>query len=53
MQSEGLNLLINNAGLFERTGLEDVTREEMRRCFEINATGPLMMAKVFVLVCLL
>lgn len=46
VESDGLNLLINNAGLLERANLEDVTREQMRRGYETNAIGPLMMAKV-------
>ena len=52
VESDGLNLLINNAGLLVRMGLEDVTRETMSKCYEINAIGPLMMAKVSLFPCL-
>ncbi|XP_045164533.2 C-factor-like [Mercenaria mercenaria] len=47
VEGEGLNLLINNSGIVNRQGIEDVTREEMRSCFEVNAIGPLMMAQAF------
>ena len=46
VQDEGLNLLVNNAGILARVGLFDVTREDMRKHYEVNCIGPLMMAKV-------
>lgn len=36
-----LDGLINNAGILERVGLEDMDFESIRRQFEINAIGPL------------
>lgn len=47
-----LDLLINNAGLLHPSGrgetrLSDVTFEDMQTLFNINAAGPLMMAKYF------
>lgn len=51
VEDDGLNLLINNAGVISRLGIADVSREEMRRNYEINAIGPLMMAKVSIQDC--
>jgi NAD(P)-dependent dehydrogenase (short-subunit alcohol dehydrogenase family) len=36
-----IDLLINNAGLLERTTLSDLNVESIRRQFEVNAIGPL------------
>ncbi|XP_053377696.1 C-factor-like [Mercenaria mercenaria] len=47
VEGEGLNLLINNSGIASDQDIEDVTREEMMRCYEVNAIGPLMMAQSF------
>ncbi|XP_060587073.1 C-signal-like [Ruditapes philippinarum] len=47
VEGDGLNLLINNSGLVGRQGVEDVTREDMLKCYEVNAIGPLMMAQAF------
>lgn len=46
VQDEGLNLLVNNAGILKRVGFHDVTREEMRKHYEVNTIGPMMMAQV-------
>lgn len=46
VESDGLNLLINNAAIVDRASFQDVTREAMRKCYEINAIGPLMVAQV-------
>jgi len=43
----GLNVLVNNAGIFLRKGLEDVTAEDMLLAFSTNAIGPLMLTQVF------
>jgi NAD(P)-dependent dehydrogenase (short-subunit alcohol dehydrogenase family) len=48
VEGDGLNLLINNSGLIGRQGVEDVTREDMLKCYEVNAIGPLMMAQVLI-----
>lgn len=47
VKDEGLNLLINNSGRLCRGGIEEVTREEMALHYEVNAIGPLMVAKTF------
>jgi NAD(P)-dependent dehydrogenase (short-subunit alcohol dehydrogenase family) len=36
-----IHLLINNAGLLKRIGLENLDFDEIRRQFEVNALGPL------------
>ncbi|XP_060578594.1 C-signal-like isoform X1 [Ruditapes philippinarum] len=43
----GLNLLINNAGVANRSSLDTVTSEDMISLFKINAVGPLMLTKAF------
>jgi len=43
--SDGLNVLVNNAGILRQTKLEDVTVEEMRAHFETNSVAPLMITK--------
>ncbi|XP_052809194.1 C-factor-like [Mya arenaria] len=45
--ADGLNLLINNAAVGVQKRLQEVTREEMRRHYEANAIGPLMVARAF------
>ncbi len=35
-----VDVLINNAGILERTGLDEVDYESLRRQFEVNAAGP-------------
>jgi len=45
---EGLNLLINNAGLLPRNrDLESVTPEAMREAYEVNCIAPLFIARSF------
>jgi len=46
LAGEGLNVLVNNAGIAHWQGFEDITREHMLDCLETNAIVPLMMAKV-------
>jgi len=46
LEGEGLNVLVNNAGVAHWEGFEDVTREKMLDCLESNCISPLMMAKV-------
>lgn len=52
----GLNLLINNAGIYDRKGnaygeksstLDEATAELMMKVFETNSVAPLMIAKAF------
>jgi len=43
----GLSLLINNAGFLpRRTGLDDVTPDDLRQAFEINCVAPLFLARL-------
>jgi NAD(P)-dependent dehydrogenase (short-subunit alcohol dehydrogenase family) len=37
--------LIHNAGILERTSLEDLDPESLRRQFEVNAIGPLVLTR--------
>ena len=46
VEGDGLNLLIHNSGLVDRSNIEDVTREGMLKCYEVNAIGPLMVTQV-------
>lgn len=40
-----LDVLINNAGILERTTLADLNVESLRRQFEVNAIGPLLVSR--------
>lgn len=42
----GLNLLINNAGVYSKVTLETVDSEEMVHAYKTNLVGPLLTAKV-------
>lgn len=44
---EGLNLLINNAGVGSLNGIDEVTVDEMIQSYKVNAVGPLMVVKAF------
>lgn len=44
----GLNLLVNNAGVYNPAKLEDVSPDMMRECYETNCIAPLMLTKAFV-----
>lgn len=41
----GIDLLINNAGMFESVKLEDLTPEQWDRVFATNTRGPFLMAQ--------
>jgi len=43
----GLNVLVNNAGIHIRKGLEDVTADDMAKTFTTNTIGPLMLTQSF------
>ncbi|KAH9514202.1 hypothetical protein Btru_030532 [Bulinus truncatus] len=46
----GLNLLISNAGLYDRAdggGIRDQTREKMQKHFNVNVTGPILLVQKF------
>ena len=46
LEGEGLNVLVNSAGLAHWQGFDDITRELMLDCLESNCIAPLMMSKV-------
>lgn len=46
LEGQGLNVLVNNAGIAHFAGFEEVTREIMLEDIETNAIAPLMMTKV-------
>lgn len=43
---EGLNLLVNNAGVLYKASLPESTAEYMRNSFETNVVGPMNIIKV-------
>ena len=43
---DGLNLLINNAGIMNRDNLESVDSEALIEHFKTNTIAPLMLTKV-------
>nr|XP_046270645.1 C-factor-like [Scatophagus argus] len=45
--TEGLNLLINNAGILSKSILKEVTPEDMHNSFNTNVMGPMNMIKEF------
>uniref|UniRef100_A0A8B9ELE0 C-factor-like n=1 Tax=Anser cygnoides TaxID=8845 RepID=A0A8B9ELE0_ANSCY len=47
LNGAGLNLLINNAGIYAQVSLETVDSDEMIRTYKTNAVGPLLMAQTF------
>ena len=47
LEDEGLNVLINNAGILERENkIEDLNPERMIEHFKVNAIAPAMIIKV-------
>ena len=44
---KNLDILVNNAGVAAWSGLQDTTTEELLRLYDINAVGPLRMARAF------
>jgi len=51
LEGEGLNVLVNNAGIAHWEGFEDITKELMLDCLESNCVAPLMLAKVLLPCC--
>ncbi|WP_094553828.1 SDR family oxidoreductase [Synechococcus sp. 1G10] len=47
LQDLPIDVLINNAGILERTTLEDLNVESLRRQFEVNAIAPLRFTRAF------
>lgn len=42
-----IDLLINNAGILEDHGLEETTKADLMRQFEVNVVGPFLMTRAF------
>ncbi|CAI5742516.1 unnamed protein product [Peronospora destructor] len=47
LQDEIVDLLINNSGILISGGLNDTTKEDMMRQFEVNTVGPFLMTRAF------
>ncbi|CAI5702003.1 unnamed protein product [Peronospora effusa] len=47
LQDETVDLLINNSGILVSGGLNDTTKEDMMRQFEVNTVGPFLMTRAF------
>ncbi|CAH1778636.1 unnamed protein product [Owenia fusiformis] len=47
VEENGLNLLINNAGILIRTNLPDVTAEVMKKTFDVNSIAPILISQAF------
>ena len=45
LEGHGLNLLINNAGVMDRTNLDGVTAQSMIEVYNTNVVAPLMLTK--------
>ena len=45
VQEHGLNVLVNNAGIYIEKGLEDLTVDDMIKSFTTNTIGPLMLTQ--------
>ena len=45
VQEHGLNVLVNNAGINIRKGLEDVTVDDMAQSFATNTIGPIILTQ--------
>lgn len=45
-EGDGLNLVINNAGINTRQGLENVTTDAMMHSYMANVVGPLQLTQV-------
>jgi len=48
LEGQGLNVLVNNAGIRNLSSFEEVTREIMLENIETNTVAPLMITKVLV-----
>ena len=47
--AEGLNLLINNAGMGKQTLLDKVTAQDLDTAYNVNTIAPIMLAQVILL----
>jgi NAD(P)-dependent dehydrogenase (short-subunit alcohol dehydrogenase family) len=50
-QGQGINLLINNAGIFPRPqdSIAELNREALLKHFEVNTIGPIFLTKASIL----
>lgn len=46
MKDEGLNVLLNNAGVYLEKGKPEASRDDMMNTFEINSVAPIMLTRV-------
>ena len=53
LNGEGLNVIVNNAGMYVRGQLDDVTEELMMEHYRINAMAPLLLIQVPYSICTL
>ncbi|XP_078355997.1 uncharacterized protein LOC144640799 [Oculina patagonica] len=47
LEGRGLNLLLNNAGIMDRSTLDEVTAEGMITVYKTNTVAPLLLTKAF------
>nr|XP_056718677.1 C-factor-like [Euleptes europaea] len=47
LKGSGLNLLINNAGIFNKVALDTVNEEDMINGYKTNVIGPLLVSQAF------
>lgn len=45
--SDGLNLLVNNAGIHIKADLDDARRDDMLEVYEVNVVAPLLLTRAF------
>lgn len=48
VKDEGLNVILNNAGVFLDKGKPESTRDDLMNTFEINSVAPIMLTRVSV-----
>lgn len=46
VNDEGLNVIINNAGVFPNKDRSHSTRDDLMKTFEINSAAPVLLARV-------
>uniref|UniRef100_H3GJX2 Short chain dehydrogenase n=1 Tax=Phytophthora ramorum TaxID=164328 RepID=H3GJX2_PHYRM len=47
LEDQPIDLLVNNAGIGGRDGIDKTTKAEMMQQFEVNAVGPFLMTRAF------
>lgn len=48
LEGEAIDLLINNAGIFSNGGLQDTTKDDLMKQFEVNGVGPFLVTRAFI-----